>query len=85
MEVNGGTIGGQKGSEHWPLWCTTFRDPIDNEEPALTNENEDLLRFEKSRERVDLSVPSEDTVSRSRDDSTVLRAMNQSNEMRTEE
>lgn len=48
------------------------------------NEKEHLLRLEERRERVDLSVPSEDTISRSREDSTVLRAVNQSNKVRTE-
>lgn len=48
------------------------------------NEKKPLLRLEENQETVDLSVSSEDSISQSRKDSTVLRAMNQSSKMRTE-
>lgn len=62
----------------------TFRDVINDEEPARMNEKEDLLRHKESQERVDSSIPREDSVSRSREDSIVLRAVNLSSKIRTE-
>ena len=62
----------------------TFRDVINDEEPARMNEKEHLMRYKENQERVNSSIPREDSVSRSREDSIVLRAVNLSNKMRTE-
>ena len=45
---------------------------------------EHLLRHDENQERVDSSVPTEDSISRRRGDSSVLEAVNQSTKMRTE-
>lgn len=40
------------------------------------------MKLKENQQRVDLSVPSKDSISQCREDSTVLRAMYQSNKMR---
>lgn len=45
---------------------------------------EHLLRHEENQERVDSSIPTEDSISRRREDSIVLEVVNQSTKMRTE-
>lgn len=59
----------------------TFRDLIDAEEPAWMNEKEHLLRQKEKQERLNSSIPSEDSVSGRWEDSNVLRAVTQSNKM----
>lgn len=45
---------------------------------------EHLLSHEENQERVDSSIPTEDSISRRREDLIVLEAVNQSTKMRTE-
>lgn len=66
-----------------PYGTPMLRDSTDAEKPTRINERECLLRHKETRENAD-SVPDEDSAAGRREHSTVLRAVTQSNKMRTE-